>query len=59
MKKPFFCSECHNPCEGVVRDFGIGRYEYWGYMCSDHDYREVSECCDGDILDELPEEEEE
>lgn len=56
-KKPYYCSECLEPCENVVRDFGIGRYEYWGAMCSDHDYQEVSDCCDGDLLEDYPEEE--
>lgn len=51
--KPYFCEECRQPCEGVKRDFGIGRYEYWGHMCSDHNWQFVSECCDGDLLDDL------
>jgi hypothetical protein len=56
MKTPYFCSECHKPCEGVERDFGIGAYEFWGATGSDHNWLEVSECCDGDLLDEIPEE---
>jgi hypothetical protein len=51
-KKPYICSECNEPCKEVVRDFGIGKYEYWGSMCSDHDYQEVSHCCDAECLDE-------
>lgn len=45
------CSECREPCEDVERDFGIGRYEYWGAMCVDTDIHVVSDCCDGELLD--------
>ena len=55
----YFCSECKQPCKDVRRNFGIGKYEYWGYMCSDNDWRWVSHCCDGDLLDEIEEEDEE
>lgn len=59
MKKPFFCSECHKPCDGEMVDFGIGSYEFWGATSVDSHITEVSECCMGDLLDEIPEEEEE
>jgi hypothetical protein len=58
MSKQYFCSECLQPCDGVERDFGIGAYEFWGAAGSNHNWQEVSECCDGDLLEELPEEEE-
>ena len=54
--KDYFCDECHKPCEGVWRDFGIGSYEYWGQVCRDKNTQYVSECCDGDLLESLPEE---
>jgi hypothetical protein len=57
-KRPYYCSECLEPCQRDVVDYGIGRYEYWGAMFSDHNYQEVSDCCEGDLLDEYPEEEE-
>jgi len=59
MKPVYFCSECHKPCKDVVRDFGIGAYDFWGATGSDHDWRNVSECCYGDLLTEIPDEEEE
>lgn len=55
MRKPFFCSECHKPCAGEEVDFGIGPYEFWGATGVDSCVMEVSECCMGDLLDELEE----
>jgi hypothetical protein len=54
----YFCSECKKPCREVKRDFGIGAYEYWGQSGSDHNWQWVSHCCDGDLLDEIEEDEE-
>jgi hypothetical protein len=57
--KPYFCSECRKPCESVQRDFGYGRTEFWGAVSTHVNLQWVSECCDGDLLEELEEVEEE
>ena len=50
--KPYFCANCGKPCYAVDRDFGYGQTEYWGSVSSDSNIQTVSECCDGDLLDE-------
>jgi hypothetical protein len=52
------CSECGERCESVPVDCGIGPYEYWGYKSVDRDIRELSPCCEAEVVDE-PEEEDE
>ena len=60
MKRPSvppesgWCSHCHQPCEGVWIDTGIGAYEYWGQKCVDTRWDAVSSCCGEDILDRDP-----
>lgn len=50
MSKYYRCAECRQLCRDVERDFGIGRYEYWGATGTDVNLQTVSECCDGDLL---------
>lgn len=52
------CSKCGDKCESVSVDVGIGPYEYWGYKLVDRDIRELSPCCEAEVVDE-PEEEDE
>lgn len=44
------CSACGEPCKGIVMDFGIGPYEYWGQRGFDSNPRYVSNCCEADVL---------
>lgn len=46
------CSACHEPCEVIVVDFGIGPYEYWGATGIDSRPEAVSNCCDAPVYDE-------
>lgn len=46
-----YCSECKNACDGKWIDVGIGSYEFWGQRCNDTQWVEVSNCCEGDIVD--------
>lgn len=50
--KPYFCQECHEPCDVTLVDFGIGPYEYWGQRCNDTNKQMVSDCCEATCLDE-------
>lgn len=52
-----FCSECKKECVAVRRDFGYGKTEYWGAISTHANWQTVSECCDGDLLEKLEEEE--
>ena len=52
-----YCAHCLQECKVVTIDEGIGSYEYWGATGVDIRLVEVSDCCEGDLLDELPEEE--
>jgi hypothetical protein len=52
-----YCSACLEECEAVTIDEGIGHYEYWGATGVDIQLVEVSDCCEEELLDELPEEE--
>ena len=45
------CTVCGQPCEVVVVDFGIGRYEYWGSFGMDTQLEDVSECCEAPVID--------
>lgn len=40
------CADCGEPARIVMRDFGIGSYEFWGSKGYDSDERFVTECCD-------------
>jgi hypothetical protein len=52
--RDFFCSVCGKPCRSVNRDFGFGSTEYWGAVGTHTQIVTVSECCDGDLLNEAP-----
>lgn len=52
------CSECGERCESGPVDVGIGPYEYWGYKSVHRDVRELSPCCEAEIVDEMEEEDE-
>jgi len=45
------CEDCGHFCIAVVRDFGIGPYEYWGARGNHHDYQQVSPCCEVSIVE--------
>ena len=49
-----YCDECGQECYGVLRDDGIGSYEYWGSRGTHHDWVAVSNCCEAKILDDNP-----
>ena len=52
-----YCSDCGQECTVGVIDEGIGSYEYWGAKGVDVRLVEVSDCCEAEVLDEPPEEE--
>jgi len=54
-----YCAHCLKECCPITIDEGIGQYEYWGATGVDIRLVEVSDCCEADLLDELPEEDEE
>lgn len=45
----YWCTECKKQCKGIVVDFGIGSYEYWGQRCVDTNKQLVSECCEAEV----------
>lgn len=49
--KEGICEECGRECTAVIRDFGIGPYEFWGHCSTHHDYHAVSPCCEADVVD--------
>ena len=53
----WYCAGCLKECDAITIDEGIGAYEYWGDKGVDIRLVEVSDCCEDDLLDELPEEE--
>jgi hypothetical protein len=46
------CEDCGRPTNGQWVDFGVGPGEFWGRPFCDVNWQWVSECCEGDILDE-------
>ena len=40
------CSECNKEANFKLEDFGIGTYEFWGAVGTNHDYQWISECCE-------------
>jgi len=52
-----YCACCLKECNVVTVDEGIGQYEYWGALGVDIRLVDVSDCCEAELLDELPEEE--
>lgn len=55
---PKYCTACKQECEVEVIDEGIGAYEYWGAKGVDIRLVEQSQCCEADVTDEPPEEDE-
>jgi hypothetical protein len=53
-----YCSECKNPCEPTIVDFGIGSYEFWGQRGNDTNRQWVSNCCEAEMHEGPPREEE-
>lgn len=45
------CNECGLECEAEIVDNGIGSYEYWGQMYTDHRWEEVSPCCGVSVVE--------
>lgn len=54
-----FCSACHEECTAISVDMGIGAYEFWGSREVHVDIQAVSPCCEAEMLEYLPEEEDE
>ena len=54
-----YCAGCHEYVTGTYIDYGIGEYEYWGYKGVHVDLELVSPCCEEELLDRIPEEEDE
>lgn len=52
-----FCAACGKECVAGYIDEGIGSYEYWGARGVDIRLVEVSDCCEAEVLDDPPEEE--
>jgi len=57
--KSGYCAHCGDACTATFIDEGIGHYEYWGAKGVDIQLVEVSPCCEAEVLDEPPEEDEE
>ena len=53
-----YCAGCHEYVTATVIDEGIGEYEYWGCKGVDVQLCYVSPCCEEELLDRLPEEQE-
>jgi len=49
------CGNCGQECDVITIDEGIGIYEFWGDVCTHHEYVDVSECCHSEALYELDE----
>lgn len=49
-----YCGDCGKECRAVKVDQGIGAYEYWGFKGFHHDWQWVSDCCEAELLDEVP-----
>jgi hypothetical protein len=43
------CSECKEPCEAIILDFGIGSYEYFGAVGNHKQLAVVSNCCEAPV----------
>jgi hypothetical protein len=44
------CSQCGAPCQEVLRNFGIGPYEFWGQQGVQEDWARVSPCCEAEVI---------
>ena len=51
-----FCSDCKKECTGILRDFGIGAYEFWGDRGVHKDVQIVSPCCEAEVVETVDEE---
>ena len=54
-----YCACCLKECNVTTIDEGIGQYEYWGACGVDIRLVDVSDCCEAELLDELPEDDDE
>jgi hypothetical protein len=54
-----YCQCCGEHVTAVCEDYGIGAYEYGGAPGFDSDEQWVSPCCEADVGDNPPEENEE
>ena len=43
------CPDCHEMCEAIVVDNGIGPYEFWGAKGWDSKLEVVSNCCEAQL----------
>jgi hypothetical protein len=53
-----YCAYCGNYCAAVKVDLGIGLNEFWGSVGNDIDIHWLSPCCEEDLLNSPPEDEE-
>ena len=53
-----YCCECKQACVTYMVDEGIGAYEYWGATGVDIQLVAYSSCCDADVTEDPPEEDE-
>ena len=53
-----YCTCCKQECLTHEEDHGIGPYEYWGQRCVDRRMVTVSDCCDAEVIDCKPEDDE-
>ena len=52
----YYCESCKKPYPEIVsRDYGYGVTEYWGFTSCDSNIKEVSKCCEADLIEELEE----
>jgi len=49
------CTECNLPCTARVRNNGIGKTEYWGYIRDNIVLEVESDCCDAPCHEEYNE----
>lgn len=54
----YYCTACKKECVVYVVDEGIGAYEYWGAKGVDVRLVPYSSCCDAEVTEEAPEEDE-
>jgi hypothetical protein len=54
-----YCEACGEYVTSIAIDEGIGFYEYWGCKGFDSQIFFVSPCCEADLLDKDPSENEE
>jgi len=53
------CSVCGEPCQEVLRDFGIGPYEYGDAKECHYDWQRCSPCCEAEVIPKPLEDEDE